>query len=519
MRGRFLNCQSNPRGKVHWNLLDFRQVRTVVVFLLLAAIAGNAAPAAEAPQGQLDGSKSLFAVLAAINVAGYDAELTAASTHPLRLQLRRSIEARNLRSARRLTRFFDAHRKPDARDELSQYITLALSLDGPPDFKWHYSPDRTPPAALALEDMIPLLIEFWKEADLENEWKAAQPAYDRIIAANHGPVTDAILQANLYLRNPTSGARGRRFQIYIDLLGAPNQVHSRSFTDDYFVVVTPTAHPRVKDIRRAYLHYLIDPLAIRATEAIKKKKQLCVMADKAPILGEVYKQDCVLLFGMSLVRAVESRIDHDPPEAVNAMREGFVMTGYFADTLVGYEKQEQSLRFYLEEMVNNIKVKEEAPKIAAIPYLERPVEHVVRAAQVQPQIAETPIERQLDDVDKLIRARKAEAARVICRKVLQQAGSKSIHARAYFGLARIAALEKDPDLSKELFERTLTLEPEPFEKAWSHVYLARLAMASQEPEEAITQYEAALAVDGGSEQARQAAQTEVEAVRSRKQKP
>jgi hypothetical protein len=42
-------------------------------------------------------------------------------------------------------------------------------------------------------------------------------------------------------------------------------------------------------------------------------------------------------------------------------------------------------------------------------------------------------------------------------------------------------------------------------------------MAGQEPSEAVTQYEAALAVDGGSEQARKAAQTELEAARSRKQ--
>jgi hypothetical protein len=84
-------------------------------------------------------------------------------------------------------------------------------------------------------------------------------------------------------------------------------------------------------------------------------------------------------------------------------------------------------------------------------------------------------------------------------------------------LARAAYLEKDPELSKELFEKTLTLEPEPFEKAWSHVYLARLAAAGKEPSQAVAQYEAALAVAGGSEQARKAAQTEIEAARSRKQ--
>lgn len=497
-------------------MLVFREVRTAVVFFLFAAIAGRAAPAADSPLAQLDGSKSLFAVLAAINVAGYDAELTAASTHPLRAQLRQSILARDLKSVRYLKQFFAAHRKPDARDELSQYITFALSVDGPPDFKWHYPTDRTPPAATALEELIPLLTDFWKEADLERDWKASQPAYDAIIASYHAPVTDALMQANLYLRNPTSGSRGRRFQIYVDLLGAPNQVHTRGLTDDYFVVVTPAARPRVKEIRHAYLHYLIDPLAIRSTDAITRQKQLCYMAERAQALPETYKQDCVLLYGMSLVRAVESRLDHAPAEVEEAMREGYVLTGYFAEALAGYEKQEQSLRLYLGEMIDNIHVRKEAQRIAAIPFLDKPVEHIVQS-QAPAQAPTNPAEIQLDELDKLIRARDMEKARDICRKVLQQNEPKPIHARAYFGLARIAALEKDPELSKELFEKTLTLQPEPFEKAWSHVYLARLAMAGQEPSEAVTQYEAAIAVDGGSEQARKAAQTELEAAKSRKQ--
>jgi tetratricopeptide (TPR) repeat protein len=509
--------EAAPGGKVHWKLLVLRAVRIAVVFSLFAAMAVHAAPAPEPPQGQLDGSKSLFAVLAAINAAGYDADLNSASNHPLRQQLRQSIAARDLKSVRFLKQFFAAHRKPDARDELSQYITFALSVEGPPSFKWSYSTDRTPPAAAALAELIPLLADFWKEANLERDWQAAQPAYDSVIAKYHEPVTDALLQSNLYLRNATSGSRGRRFQIYVDLLGAPNQVHTREFTDDYFVVVTPTAQPRVKDIRRAYLHYLIDPLAMRSSEAIMKNKSLCYLAEGAPALSEIYKQDCVLLFGMSLVRAVESRLDHSPSEAAEAMSEGFVLTEYFADALVGYEKQEQSMRFNLPEMIENIHLKREKERIAAVRFLDRPVEHIVKAAPPPPSAAETPAELQLDEVDKLIRARDYEGSRAICRKVLQQPEPKPIHARAYFGLARIAALEKDPDLSKVLFEKTLNLDPEPFEKAWSHVYLARLATAGQEPAEAVAHYEAALAVPGGSEQARKSAQTELKAARSRMQ--
>jgi tetratricopeptide (TPR) repeat protein len=489
-------------------------VRISSVFFLSAIIATRAAWAAEPTEGQLDGSKSLFAVLAAINVAGYDADLNSPSNDPFRLQLRQEIASRKLNSVRYLKEFFQAHRKLDWNDELGQYISFALSVDGPPDFKWRYSTERTPPAANALEDLAPLLKEFWTEANLEQAWQAAQPTYDRIIARYHEPLTNAILQANLYLKNPTSGSRGRRFQIYVDLLGAPNQVHTRGFVDDYFVVITPSAQLRVADVRRAYLHYLIDPVAIRKTESIDKKKALCRLADGAGALPEIYKQDCVLLFGMSLVRAVESRIDHSPAAAEEAMREGYVLTGYFAEALATYEKQETALRLELGDLIENINVRKERARIEAVQFFDQPVERKVKVQAEAPAPA-SPLLAQLDETDKLIRTHDYAGARGICRQVLEQTAPDAVHARAFFDLGKIAALEKDPELSRQLFQKTLSLQAEPFEAAWSHVYLARLAMAAQEIDEAISQYTAALAVAGGSEQARQAAQTEIEAARSR----
>ncbi len=490
-------------------------MRSASVFLLSAIILARVAWAADPPQGQLDGSRSLFAVLAAINAAGYDAELNSPSNEPFRLQLRQQIAARKPNSVRYLKEFFKAHRKLDWNDELSQYISYALSVDGPPDFKWRYSTEHTPPAANALEDLAPLLKEFWAQANLEQLWQTAQPAYDRIIARYHAPVTEAILQANVYLKNPTSGARGRRFQIYVDLLGAPNQVHTRSFVDDYFVVITPSTQLRVADVRRAYLHYLIDPVAIRKTESIDKKKPLCHLADNAGALADIYKEDCVLLFGMSLVRAVEARIDHSPAEVEESMREGYILTAYFAEALAGYEKQETALRLELGELIDDINVRKEKGRISAVQFYAEPVEHKVKVQLAEPEPPASPLLAQLDDVDQRIRARDIEGARSLCRSVLEQAAPEAVHARAFFDLAKIAALEKDPDLSKQLFEKTLSLKPDPFEAAWAHVYLARLAMAAQEPDEAISQYTAALAVAGGSEQARQAAQTEMEAAKSR----
>jgi hypothetical protein len=80
-----------------------------------------------------------------------------------------------------------------------------------------------------------------------------------------------------------------------------------------------------------------------------------------------------------------------------------------------------------------------------------------------------------------------------------------MHSPAYYGLARIAALEKDPETANKLFEKTLELEPAPQVKAWTLVYLGRLALAARDNEQANQYFASALQVEGASQAAQQAA--------------
>ena len=243
--------------------------RITYLLLTLCAIALPALPQAPPPprsakppirrtsapsnstDNQLDGNEALFTVLAAINAAGYDDQINAASSHVFRHTLRTELAARNLDSVFELKRFFRDHKLSDPTAELNRYISYALLINGPPLFDYR-DPDMVrPPDATSVEGLSPLLAAFYKEADIGEFWHRAQPFYDQVIEQYHEPVVNAILQANTYARNTTSGYLGRRFQIYIDLLGAPNQVQSRSFADDYFVVVTPSAEPQIDGIRHS----------------------------------------------------------------------------------------------------------------------------------------------------------------------------------------------------------------------------------------------------------------------------
>ncbi len=209
-------------------------MRAVAVLLILAAAPAfsQAQKPASQPENQLDANEALFTVLAAINAAGYDAEIDSLSNSPMRKVVREYLATQKLDCLFDLKRFVREHKQKDPAAELSQYISFALAVNGPPLFEPRYVNNMMPPDAAQLEGLTPLLIAFYREAHIADLWKRVQPAFDGVIEQYHDPVSRAVLLANAYARNPTSGFLGHHFQVYFDLLGAPNQVQTRSYADD-----------------------------------------------------------------------------------------------------------------------------------------------------------------------------------------------------------------------------------------------------------------------------------------------
>ncbi len=124
---------------------------------------------------------------------------------PVRKQVRDAIAQKHLDSVEALKKFFADHHQEDPEAELSQYISFALSLQGPPDFQFWMPTQEVPPDVRKLDGLNELIANFYQQAGIEDLWKQSQPALDRVIAAYHGGVVQALLEANAYLRNPTSG--------------------------------------------------------------------------------------------------------------------------------------------------------------------------------------------------------------------------------------------------------------------------------------------------------------------------
>ncbi len=489
-------------------IIEFlRPPAILVVALMLGLASARAQDLRDTGENQFGVSRTLFSTLAAINAAGYDAGMDSAlNDHfKLRTQIREILAKRQIPSLSEMRAFYKAHKKPTEAGDLGQYLSFALLAGEAPKFE--LPGFELPPDVEPLRDFSELLSRFYKEANLDELWNRSQSAYASAMSEYQDAVINTLFEANGYLRNP-SGYLGRRFRIYLDLLGAPNQAQVRSYKDDYYVVITPTSQPVVDEIRDAYLAYLLDPLSFKYAAAIKEKKVLQRYADDAPALELAYKDDFSLLVTKCLIKAIDSRLMHGGAEQreayVNrAMSEGFILTATFAVSLQGYEHQPDSFRLYYPNMIAAIDVKRERKRLAEVKFVQSSAPRVV-AAPSKMQLP--PAEELLQSAEGLYEASDYEAARQAFKKVFQLTDDKTMHGRAYYGLGRIAAHLNQNSEANEMFQRTVDSATNPPIVAWSHVYLGRLALASHNLKKADAEFNAALAIPQISSMAREAAE-------------
>ncbi len=479
---------------------------------ILALALANPLAAAPAELGQLDASPTLFTVMAAINAAGFQAEADSPTNHVIRAAIRDEIIKRNPPSLAAIKEFVAKHHLPNATNEFSQYISFALTVGPPPAFAVSKRDVDLPPDAAGLQDLAPLMATFYKEANIEDLWKRSQRAIDQYIERYHTPVSELVLQANVYLRQQLSGFRGRRFQVFVELQGPPNQVQRRSYGEQDFVVVTPSAELRTFDIRHAYLHYLIDPLTSHVTEILERKKVLADHAQRARALPESMKDDFLSLTTESVIKAIEARLDKKPAGVQEALREGYILTPYFSEALSVYEKQEQAMVLYYKEMVGAIDLVKEDARLMQAQFNTQAATRTVKtpAPAPAPSPVLTGAAKTLDDAEQLYKAKDYEKAKSLFLAALQQSDQKPVHAAAYYGMARIAVFQKDPETGERLFQKVLELEPEPFVKGWTLVFLGRLYLSAADKEQAAKYFQSALAVEGLTDEARKAAQQGVQ---------
>lgn len=440
-------------------------------------------------------------MLAALNAAGYNTAIDSPDNSPLRKQLREYLAQKKIPVVKDIHDFY-AFKSPS----IAPYLSLALSVTGPPDFNYRERTVDVPPDAAALEPFVPLLIRFYQEAQIAELWKRVQPAFDAEIARYHEPLSNITLLVNSYLRSPSAGYMGRHFQVFIDLLAAPNQVQSRSYGNEYFVVVTPAKEPNIFELRHTYLHFVIEPLASKYATEIMHNASLSDYVASAPGLEDSYKNDFLLLTTESLIKAVESRLDKKPAAVKEALQQGFILTPYFAEALAAYEKQPVAMKLYFPEVIANLDPVKERRRLEGVAFTAGPKKPAATTEVAVPEPVLSASGKVLALADTAYAKKDWENARGYFLRALDLKGDTGEHAKAYYGLARVALQQHKPELAEQLLRKTVDSSPDPQTLAWAEVTLGRLWDSQKDHDEAVKHYQAALDVKGATDQAHKAAE-------------
>ena len=247
-------------------------------------------------------------------------------------------------------------------------------------------------------------------------------------------------------------------------------------------------------IRHTYLHYLLDPLAEKHYSGIERLEPLLQSVKRAP-LEESFKSDISLLVTECLVRAVEIRTTGNKKTAEalraqavdDAVKQGYILTRYFYDTVVAFEKDPVGLRSAYSGFLENIDVRKEQKAASEVQFAKATAPELLQLSRPQERLM-------LITAEKRLAAGDPKGA----QELAQQALDKKIgdQGRALFILAEAAVAEKNMEGARANFQKTIETAKDPKLLGWSHVYLGRILDLKEEREEAVKEYQAALNAGG-----------------------
>ncbi|MGC1371953.1 MAG: hypothetical protein WA824_07440, partial [Candidatus Sulfotelmatobacter sp.] len=187
----------------------------------------------------LQSSETIFSVLTAVNMCGYDKDV--AISDPIRSRVRAEVQ-RNLaqsgeaRAAQaEVCDFYQRHTvSNDQNRNLSPYISLALYLDGPPHFMPRTAEEDLPPDANAVAAFGTVLEHFYDKAGLHGIWLHHRNDYAAAMQRYHAPLAKMVFDTEIYLKEPSSEYLGRTFTVYVDFMGSPNETDARNYGTAYY---------------------------------------------------------------------------------------------------------------------------------------------------------------------------------------------------------------------------------------------------------------------------------------------
>jgi tetratricopeptide (TPR) repeat protein len=179
------------------------------------------------------------------------------------------------------------------------------------------------------------------------------------------------------------------------------------------------------------------------------------------------------------------------------MEQGYVLTAYFYGALATFEKEPQSFKETIGEIVYGMDVPSELSHAKHIEFSQQNEGDVVHHGT-----------RQLHGLDlaemKLLQGDVNAASTLAHQELDRHTGDT---ARADFLLARCAVMQRNVEEARHYFEETIRLGKDPRLLSWSHIYLGRMDDLEHSRDEALAQYQQALVTRDGQLDTKQAAES------------
>ncbi len=482
----------------------------------------------------------LVVMMAALDAAGWDPTPQGARPSVYRELVRREQAALDPALRKRMQDFYARNTLKDAADnpetpeneaarytpadQAARYISLAYTLSPPPAFEAPARSEDLPSGVLDVLDFVPLLREFHKasgmDARLPNYLDMHRTAGDKLRAQtldmargvlsylNTRPETVVRERVNVAPPAPAQGKKKperpktvlreheRRFRVVPDLLAAPGAINLRAVGDDYFAIVPAETDPRLSEMRRAYVQFVVDPLVARFSREVAARRpdiKRLLEVEQAR-RGRAFGPDVFLTVARSLVAAADARMDElvrlralqletsrrlqtaanqaakeaalkdskerqasiqdsTTAQLAEAYERGAVLSFHFADQLRGFEDSGFDVANYMPDMVAAFTVERE---------LKRPAEFTAVVARVRERRAteasetvEAPptdarraaLVKSLNDVGELLRLRNYEEANTRLTALKGEYASEPL---VYFTLGQAASLSAQEAIDEAL---------------------------------------------------------------------
>jgi hypothetical protein len=480
-----------------------------------------------APQSTVsaDGSEAMFTTICALLAAGFESNISSDNWTAFRAQMRERLRKQQGPAVDAAREFYRRHELRDPGATLSRYLWFGLVSGPAPGFQPVLRRDDLPPEVIALEGFSEILANYYQEQKIGQLWRQVQPIYNREVERLHEPVSQMVFVTSGYLREILEPSAPRTFEIIVEpLVGRITNV--RNFGDHYALVLSGGEEIPTDLLRHAFLHFLLDPLPLMYAHVTAVKRPLFEKAAASPRLSPELKDDYASYFAECMVRAVELKLKRlSPGEREAAMNrddeDGFVLVKPLFEALPKFENSEPSMKLFFPDLVRAIDLGAESKRLAAVKFAsadaanpedEAANEKIARAKRAAPTTVPNDAEViiALTEGERRIAEKNPRAAETSFQKVLAKYPDQP---RAWYGIGLVALLDHDAARAKQVFGRLTAGEhaakDDPMVLVWSHVYLARIYDDEGNSEVARTEYQSALAVQGGPDQAKQTAQKEL----------